>query len=297
MILEQIRENVPVGAFGLFSNQYPILLNRPLPLLFHEYSNTAFHFTVSALREFENEKIVANNRYLFPSVIFWFLSLESYISTLFKVSLLKAGISEDEWKKEQNESLRYKFSRIHINLFNKKNPNRGHFSPLIEEFCIYRNSLFHDAYFFQVNNYEKTFFSKIPDHSNEIDLMQSLLITLDSMFFYKNSLTGLNLMPNILIGERWIRLDTLFESYIQPTFQQICVKKGVETHINFSPRKLKTRNSCNCGFILVVNSEGLTYEKSFEYTNITEKNYQQLIKPIEDKTTFLLPDYTDNYKS
>ena len=76
--LENIREKTPVGAYALYSTKFPELMKNPLPLLYIEYSNTAFYLTKFAFEQFENEKIIGNNQFLFPSIIFWFLSFESY---------------------------------------------------------------------------------------------------------------------------------------------------------------------------------------------------------------------------
>jgi len=58
-----------------------------LPFLFHDSANTAFYMAVDALKAMQDSPAIGPTQYGIPAVNMWFLTVESVISTLYKIVL------------------------------------------------------------------------------------------------------------------------------------------------------------------------------------------------------------------
>ena len=75
--LEDFRQHAPVGTSG-----YQYLGGATQPFLFHDSAQSAFYITVDALTRFQAQQFIGGNAYVIPSIGLWFLTTESYVSTV-----------------------------------------------------------------------------------------------------------------------------------------------------------------------------------------------------------------------
>ena len=106
----------------------------------------------------------------------------------------------------------------------------------INEFREFRNELFHDRHVGEEISFKRTNFSSIPVLSNQVDIFQSLILVIEVMTLFRYSIKGLDLMPNISMGNSAIlhfdKLDSLYLKYLRPFFEQSLKKHNLKTRLN-----------------------------------------------------------------
>jgi hypothetical protein len=80
--LEAFRDCHLVGESGMVSRLFG---GDILPFFFHDSANIAFYMTVDALKAMQDSPVIGPTQYGIPAVNIWFLSVESVISTLYKI--------------------------------------------------------------------------------------------------------------------------------------------------------------------------------------------------------------------
>lgn len=80
--LEAFRDCELVGEYGMKSRLFG---GDILPFLFHDSANAAFYMTIDALKTMQETPVIGPTQYGIPAVNMWFLTVESIISTLYKI--------------------------------------------------------------------------------------------------------------------------------------------------------------------------------------------------------------------
>ena len=151
-----------------------------------------------------------------PCISLWFLALESFVNSLCKVASL---IKDDNFKEiaKQDLSSRLTYAIISLN-YNEIEIKKSGIYNRINEFKTFRNELFHDRNIGSEVVLKKTNFSTNPILSNQVDVFQSLIIYLEVALLFRFSIPGLDLMPNISIGNSSVfhfdKLDILYNEYL-----------------------------------------------------------------------------------
>jgi hypothetical protein len=89
--LEAYQDCHLVGESGMQSRLFS---DHILPFLFHNSTNTAFYMAVDALKAMQDSPVIGPTQYGIPAVNMWFLSVESMISTLYKIVKIVLDDSE-----------------------------------------------------------------------------------------------------------------------------------------------------------------------------------------------------------
>jgi hypothetical protein len=121
--------------------------------------------------------------------------------------------------------------------------------------------------------------------------MEAIRLSVECMQFFRRVLKGTDLMPNIMVGEGWDRLDKLFASYILPVFDSIMLKKGLMTDLDFKLKTDEANISVDMDVKLLIRHTGPTINLSFPNTSQAKDKLRKLFKPAPSKDTFVVPDY------
>lgn len=256
-------------------------------LTYNEYSNHGCVNTMFDIQDLENQdNFINNGRRNIVSISMWFLALEAYINALCKVTGIIKEINIDEViNKEISgrivfliEELGYdKLSIQKTGVFNRVN-----------EFRRFRNEIFHDRHAGEEIKFKMTSFSSIPIKSGQVDVFQSLIIFLEIVSLFRYSIPGLDLMPNIAVGNeselRFAKLDEVYSRFLGPFFLQVLNKRNLETKLELSLNlcQLYSSNIFKLGEIvplIKVQQDEKYFIQNLEKTNFGKELYDNILKP------------------
>jgi len=190
-------------------------LTKPLPVFSWWFATEALQRTQKLLDELESATFFGHKVEIFSCIGLWFWSLESAVSTAFKLIAPEKAQSEIR-------RLEKKFEKLPSFLGSAEKPSHQQFNEL-RNFCTFRNQLFHDLYYpTKQTEYVHTNFSRVPAYANEIDLLESMRICTNSMNYYRDIISGVDLLPKYPRGD----LLQIFESEIVVKFNETLRRKG-----------------------------------------------------------------------
>ena len=118
----------------------------------------------------------------------------------------------------------------------------------LNEFCFFRNELFHDRHFAEEVEFKKTMFSPIPVLSNQVDTFQALLIYIEITSLLRYSIPGIDSMPDAIIKNDsyalWEKLDICYEGILKPALLAGLKKHNVFTELPLDLPKVINFRSC-----------------------------------------------------
>ena len=206
---------------------------------YETYANIASYHMERLLETTENPKVnlikMRDNNSL--QVITWsFIAMESFISFLLKLYYYD---NNDEFKKIISKSVIDRL--IHIfDIFEVKlhKNQKSIINTYINDFCTFRNDIFHDRILRINRKYEKAYFSTYANEYNLCDAIQSYLIMINLFHSLRYIISDYDLMPNIVLKEQNkifdINLDKICMEYQIPTLKKILEKHNYSTSINLT---------------------------------------------------------------
>ena len=229
--LEQLRHN-ELGTSYFFLNSKPF---HKIYLTYQAHTNKAFYYTLNDLAELESSSLqrIGTGNETHSAISFWFLSLESYLNCLLKLVCVKKNIEFTNYK---NQDLGKRLgSVIDLLELDKKEFNRSDIIGKLNEFCFFRNELFHDRYFAADVNFKKTMFSQIPILSNQVDTFQAMLIYIEITSTLRYAIAGIDSMPDTIIKNNsyalWEKLDTCYDGILKPSLLFGLQKHNITTDL------------------------------------------------------------------
>ncbi len=284
--LEDYRNQPLVGEMGMICRLFN---GDMLPYLFHDITNVAFYMTIDALREMQKAKSIGPTPYGIPSFSMWFVAVESYISTLYKL-VFEAG--KLTGSVEQTQMIMEKVSEIdrHISKGLVKSSN---LRKRLQEFVTFRNTLLHDLTYVKQPKYSHTSFAKNAEKMNQVDLFQGILIALDTFTYYRSSITGVDLMPSVFINAQYDKVDKLAVEILFPAFEKILKERELRTDLCLTLSSEYLGHTIDVGANMYIAHTGPLYSKDCdENPFIIHKLLQaaELARPI-DPDKFKVPNY------
>jgi hypothetical protein len=261
-------------------------------LTYNEYSNHGFTNTMFDIRDLENQdNFINNGRRNTLSISMWFLALEAYINALCKVTAIIKQISVDEIiKKEISGRIAFLIDELGYDKIKIK--KTGVFNR-VSEFRRFRNEIFHDRYSGEELKFEKTLFSSIPIRSGQVDIFQSLQIFLEVTSLFRFAIPGLDLMPNIAVGNetelKFEKLDIIYSRFLAPFFQRVLNKRNlkIELELSFTLYQLDPSAIFKVGEIIPITK--ILQDEKYNISNLPKTNLGKelynLILNSEESTT------------
>ncbi|MGH9878256.1 MAG: hypothetical protein ACRD5H_11510 [Nitrososphaerales archaeon] len=254
MKLEEYRNQNFVGENTFLT---PYFAGKPLPHLFHDTANGAFYITVDALNRMQSRATVGGNEYCIPAISLWFQATESYISTLYKIALEDSNAKNGPPVKH-TEKMIEKFDEI-ARYFSKGSSTAPPLRNKLQEFATFRNILFHDLTMVKSPQYSHTLFAQEAEKLNEVDLFQSVVISVETFSYYRYIFKGIDLMPQIFINYQFDDLDRLANEILFPAFGELLAKKGVGTDLTLQISTDKFARESDVPITPVISYMGPTY--------------------------------------
>lgn len=230
-LLEDLRHNE-------LGTSYFSLVNKPGHKVFLSYeahTTKAFYYTLNDLVELENSKLqrIGTGNETHSAISFWFLALESYLNCLLKLVCLKKDL---EFSLYKNQDLGKRLGTLRDLLeLDKKLFNQHDIIGKLNEFCFFRNELFHDRYFAEKVKFNKTKFSEIPFLSNQIDTFQAIQIYIEISDALRYVIPGIDSMPDTVLKNDsyalWEKLDVCYEGILKPILQAGLKKHNIGTQM------------------------------------------------------------------
>jgi hypothetical protein len=257
MNLEDFRNQQLVGESGVQTNLFN---GQILPFLFHDSSNAAFYMTIDALRRMQQSESIGTNNYCIPGIGLWFMSTESFISTIYKIIQEHQRATSGTVTLTANKVID-KFVGIVSYCSNGAAPMPG-LRNQIQEFATFRNTLFHDLTFIRVPANHHTLFASHANKLNEVDLIQAAIIALDTFTYLRHTFDTVDLMPNIWISNQFDKADTLFNEIIATSFTRILACKGLTTSLSLRPSTTMLGHQLTIPMKFVISYAGPSYPTS-----------------------------------
>lgn len=243
MKIEELRKNT-IGQASFWFPRFGEDSNSMIPMTYDNYVNKAFYTVCQNIESLEFSKISINQGgTVIIGLGMLFISLESYINSIIKIACKFQNI---DFKKYRNFTLNKRITSIFniLNISNKDIFYKTGVMSRIQEFCEFRNEIFHDRSLGNDLDFKKTSFCNLPFLANQIDLIQASSICFEIFYSFRNIYPGIDLMPNILIrkGESagFLKFDYLFTGVIIPMFLDTIKKHSLETNIKLP----NTNNIC-----------------------------------------------------
>jgi len=290
MKLEDFRNQQLVGESVFMSDYFN---GAHLPFLFHQTSNDAFYMTIDALNRMQNQDSIGTNTYCMPGVGLWFQATESYLSTIYKLAVAESARTQRSIKKTMKVMQKFDAINRYFSI-----PTPLSLKSQLQDFVNFRNGIFHDLTLTHSNHYSHTLFSLKPEKLNEIDLFQSLLVSVSLFAHYRYLFMDTDLMPQIGINAQFEDLDKLVEEILIPAFKDILEAKGMGTSLDLSlPSSHCSPHSYPIAIKAIISYDGPQYTNRVSKTSpsTTHKYYLRASdsRPM-DPTKFRLPNYTRN---
>jgi hypothetical protein len=243
-LLENLRHNE-------LGTSYFLLISKPehkVYLAYQAHTNKAFYYTLNDLIELENSTLsrIGTGNETHSAISFWFLALESYLNCLLKIVCLKKKIEFTIYK---NQDLGKRLgSLIDLLELDKKSFNQSGIIGKLNEFCFFRNELFHDRYFAEDVKFKKTMFSQIPVLSNQVDTFQAILIYIEITLLLRYAIPGIDSMPDAIIKNDsyalWEKLDVCYNEILKPALITGLQKHNISTELLIDlPKVINFRSS------------------------------------------------------
>ena len=256
-----------------------------IELTFNEYSNHGFVNTMFDIQDLENQdNFIHNGRRNIVSVSMWFLALEAYINSLCKVTcIIKQKNIDDVINTEISGRIVFLIEELG---YNKLLIQKTGIFNRVNEFRKFRNEIFHDRHSGEEIKFKKTLFSSKPNRSSQVDVFQSLKIFLEVASLFRYSIPGLDLMPNIAIGNenelRFVKLDQVYSRFLAPFFQRVLIKKNLKTklELSYTLNQLNTSNIFKLGEIVIimkVHQDEKYNISNLEKTNLGDELYKLIL--------------------
>lgn len=283
-----------------------------IELTFNNYALHGFYSTSEDINDLENGKTFINNgRKSLLSISLWYLSLESYINSICKITSLVNGTeSEPIINMDISSRLNYLLKTLGYDELSIK---KSGIYNRVNEFRQFRNEIFHDRNIGDEIKFKKANFSTIPTQSNQVDIFQSMKIFIEVATLFRYSIPGLDLMPNISIGNANVlhfeKLDVLYLKYLKPYFENTLKKLNLKTKLDLEIHNfnsLSPSNLFNVGEIVIITrieqEEKFSMPLEIVKTNIGKDLYHKIISEynLPDGHTSGLNftvDWPDFYKS
>ncbi|MBL7706840.1 MAG: hypothetical protein JNM21_14935 [Taibaiella sp.] len=283
--LEDFRHNVYLSPYlVLFSDS-----NKPMAeMTYNHHAMHAFYSLSDDVNDLENEKNFVNNgRRTLSTIALCYLSLEAFINSLCKIVSAVFDHNPEQLIKS-NLGARVTYLSKELGYDESELKKTGIYNR-IDEFKQFRNELFHAKYVNKEIVFKRTNFSSIPILSNQVDSFQAILITIEIMTLFRYSITGLDLMPNISIGNQAVlhfdKLNVLYLKYLKPYFESALAKHNLATELNldisdyriFPPSPLIHQSEIVV-ILRAVQEDKYQYPLNQNTTTIGENLYSQLVQ-------------------
>jgi len=290
--LEAFRDCPLVGESGMMSRLFG---GDILPFLFHDSANTAFYLTVDALKAMQDSPVIGPTQYGIPTVNMWFLAVESVISTLYKI------VFEDSQSKtplKQTQKILDKVGDIDSYISVGK-AVASRMRNQLTEFATFRNTLFHDLTHVKRPSYSHTVFAVRAEKMNQVDLMQAVIVAVNTFGYYRAAICSIDLMPKIFINAQFEAVDILAKEVLFPAFSEILVDRKMTTDLKLEFANEVLGFELDIGARMLVCYEGPTFpaQKPTKPAVVHRfLNNAQSSRPI-DQSIFKVPDYTANART
>ncbi|MDH4088703.1 MAG: hypothetical protein OEV04_16895 [Nitrospira sp.] len=293
--LEAYRDCHLVGEFGMQSRLFS---GDILPFLFHDSANTAFYMAVDALKAMQDSPVIGPTQYGIPAVNMWFLSVESLISTLYKIVLDDSESTKSRGAVRKTQKLLEKAEQIDSYISGgKATPSQMRLK--LTEFATFRNTLFHDLTYVKRPTYSHTVFAVKAEKMNQVDLMQAIIVAVNTFRYYRGAIHDIDLLPKVFINAQFDAVDLLSEEVLFPAFSEILGSRQMATDLKleFSTESLGFELDIEAR--ILIRHDGPTFPEhnptnpAIVHRLLTDASTRRPVDP----TIFKVPDYTANARS
>lgn len=287
MRLEETRTGQHVGDVAYWQDG-----DQPRPFLFHGYATAAVSLTTQGLDQFQKIRSLGANPYVIPGILWWFHTAESLISTVLKV-LNDYAARGGESPLTTSQKVRDKLKAIQLRL----GVDQEETTQLVNRFTDFttvRNRLSHDLTTDKQAPLRHTAFAGEVSQANEIDLLEACVISVSICDHLRGGFAGSDLMPSVQLGERFVKLDTVAERVLFPSFNHIVERKGIETAFKPKIDRVPLGTELLIPFQVLISSDGpMAPNDSSEVPSIVTVLVEHLTAslPSVDTDKFELPNY------
>lgn len=266
-----------------------------LPFLFHDSANAAFYMAVDALKAMQDSLVIGPTQYGIPAVNMWFLSVESVISTLYKIVL---DDSKSLGTVKPTQKLLEKVEQIDSYISGgKATPSKMRLK--LAEFATFRNTLFHDLTYVKRPTYSHTVFAVRAEKMNQVDLMEAIIVAVNTFRYYRGAIHNIDLLPKVFINAQFDAIDVLTEEVLFPAFSEILASRQMATDLKLEFSTESLDFELDIGATMLIRHDGPTFpeQKPTNPTIVHRLLADACSRRPIDPTVFKVPDYTAKARS
>ncbi|AGK96693.1 hypothetical protein [Clostridium pasteurianum] len=298
MKIEELRDDI--GKCKFYIQNYDV---NSCPFFDDYFANNAFYNTMKEIELLENIQNIIKTPNSRNAIAQWFIAIESYISSILKIACIKK--TEYDFNVLKKKQLKERISKlIELLGFDKDEIYKNNINiNKLNEFCCFRNELFHDRYNNNEQIYKHTKFSNNVYMLNQVDVIQALIISLEILNLFRFCFVNLDLMPSIVIslGDTFIyeKLDVLYKKLILPCWLDVLDKhkltSDIETTLKVTYLPITNAfDSSDISLIIKANSE-INYGFELNRTSICKNRFERLKEKYHiDEGSFQIPNYSRN---
>ncbi|SCY13595.1 hypothetical protein SAMN02927916_1226 [Flavobacterium anhuiense] len=295
MYLEDFRKNEFNKCAVIIPSTPPTVINMKYDI----HCAHAYKFTVSCLRDLELSADSLNNGLdVVPAISMWYLSVSSFLETIFKILSLRIGgyvfqcdmTIEDKYFKVLNM-----LSVDDLDLQKKIYEKLSDFSLIYKN--LHMDSDEGSELFFKTAN-----FSSNTSFLNQVDVLQSMLICVEVFENFRFIFEGVDLMPNVGIVAKggnpvFEKLSILQKNVIKPIVKDIFSKHKIETKLKFNEsfKQLSICKIFQSGEILVmsknIEDEKYKYRLNSLKTDIISYYHSNQMRKYQGREEFFSRNY------
>lgn len=290
--LEAYRDCHLVGELGMVSRLFG---GDILPFLFHDSANIAFYMTVDALKAMQDSPVIGPTQYGIPAVNMWFLAVESLISTLYKIVFEH---SQSKVPLKQTQKILEKAAEIDSYISGGK-ASKSRVRNQLAEFATFRNMLFHDLTYVKRPSYSHTVFAARAEKMNQVDLMQAVIVAVNTFRYYRATICGIDLMPKIFINAQFEAADILTNEVLFPAFLEILADREMTTDLKLQFANEVLGFELDIGAGMLIRHDGPAFPAHKPTNPAVVHRFltdAQTSRPI-DPAIFRVPDYSANART
>jgi hypothetical protein len=256
------------------------------------YTRMAWELSLSSFQLLENPKnwSLTKSSHALGAINLWFLTLESYVNCMLKLTCEIQGKIFDDYKKKDLED---RIIAV-IDLWNQDKTKfyTSNIYKKVKEFLTVRNELFLDRISNNPLRLHKTHFNIVPFYANQVDIMQCIIIIIEFVECFRYGIKGLDITPHINIIDRikerqlWMPIDWTHSNLIVPYINSILAKHSMSMDLsltieyNFQFKEcLNPSNTIECK---IKARDNTVYSKNINY--VKTNSLDSLITKIVDNS-------------
>ena len=254
-------------------------------ITYPDYVNRAFDFTIQSIEQIEkSEDKVRSGNIDISAISLWFLSIESYINSILKITCVANKV---DFRNHAGKTMEGRISTtLEILGKDKRAFYRSGIFAKLKDYMTFRNEIFHDRTYLKPLQFRNTSFCSIPYMANIVDSMQSAIIAFEIFYAFQHVIPKVDLMPDIFVQKDdsfgFLKYSLVYNEFLSPYFVSVLKKHNLTSGLKLNPIEHRITESVFfdniriIGLIKKESPQGKTAIACRSESNLKHESYKKL---------------------